>query len=174
MELQSPSPQYRRSYLEELKEFNREDSLHYNKLDYQEIASHFADYTHTLIEQSQGQSLPAGYVPATELWLIDQGEFIGHVSIRHYLNQNLATHGGHLGYYVRPSKRRLGYGSRLLSLALTVVKSMGITKALLTCDDDNLPSIRIIELHGGQLIDIIPQESRPTLLRRYRIPLQSN
>lgn len=100
-----------------------------------------------------GKNLPANWVPASTYWLVDSANrIIGTVNIRHRLNERLEFRGGHISYYIRPSERNKGYGTRLLSLALNLCRSLGINKVLITCKKDNLPSKRVIEKNGGVLI----------------------
>lgn len=111
----------------------------------------------TYIQQSEdfahGVNLPEGWVPCTTLWLIDNGEFVGHVNIRHDLSEHLRKEGGHIGYAVRPSARNRGYGSKILELALAKARQIGIKKALVTCDETNTASRKIIEKNNGKLED---------------------
>ncbi|HWO44907.1 MAG TPA: GNAT family N-acetyltransferase [Methylomirabilota bacterium] len=58
--------------------------------------------------------------------------------------------GGHIGYDVRPSERRRGYGTRLLQMTLPEARRIGLTRVLITADDSNVASWRIIERNGGQ------------------------
>ena len=99
----------------------------------------------------KGVNLPKGIVPASTFWLIDKGIFIGRVGIRHRLNKKLRGFGGHIGYAIRPSKRNRGYGSKILALALKEAKKLKLKKVLVTCDDDNITSQKIIEKNGGKL-----------------------
>jgi predicted acetyltransferase len=41
----------------------------------------------------------------------------------------------------------------MLAAALPIARSLGITRALLTCDETNTASQRVIETNGGQFID---------------------
>lgn len=118
--------------------------------------------------QSMEQRDPDGdLVPSSELWLMDDGEFIGAMSIRHRLNDFLKEFGGHVGYAIRPSKRGHGYGTMGLSLALDFLKERGVTRVFVTCDDDNLASKKIIESNGGVLQDTveIPQNPGKSTMR---------
>jgi predicted acetyltransferase len=96
-----------------------------------------------------GRNLPPHLVPATELWLIADGAFVGRVSIRHDLNDYLRSFGGHIGYVIRPTARRRGYGKAILKLAIPEARKLGIERALVTCDKTNLASRKIIEANGG-------------------------
>ncbi len=96
---------------------------------------------------------PEGFVPDTELWLLDGDEFLGRIGIRHRLTPFLLEVGGHIGYDVRPSARRRGHATAMLREALVVARSLGIDPALLTCDADNVASRAVIERSGGVLED---------------------
>ena len=90
-----------------------------------------------------------GYVPCTYLWIVDGGTFLGSLAIRHELNEFLLNEGGHIGYSVRPAARRRGHAAAALAKALTLARGLGISRALLTCDEDNAGSRATIEKNGG-------------------------
>jgi predicted acetyltransferase len=96
---------------------------------------------------------PEGFVPATELWWVEDAEFLGRISIRHRLTPNLLEVGGHIGYDVRPSARRRGHATEMLRQALPYAHDLGIDQALVTCDVDNVGSRTVIERNGGVLED---------------------
>jgi predicted acetyltransferase len=96
---------------------------------------------------------PDGYVPATELWWVDGNGFLGRVAVRHRLTPRLLEIGGHIGYDVRPSARRRGHATEMLRQALGVARELGIERALITCDIDNVGSRTVIERNGGILED---------------------
>jgi predicted acetyltransferase len=93
------------------------------------------------------------WVLNTNLWWVDDDEYIGRMSIRHELNEWLAEVGGHIGYDVRRSRRREGHATAMLAAALVVARDLGIDRALVTCDGDNVASRRVIERNGGVLED---------------------
>ena len=59
----------------------------------------------------------------------------------------------------------------MLKLALAEARKLAISKALVTADDDNWPSRKVIEANGGQLENIIMGKVFPNLLARYWIQL---
>jgi predicted acetyltransferase len=128
----------------------------------------FAGYISRVENSFRGVDLLEGRVPATFLIAEIDDEIVGRVSIRHELNDWLAAYGGHIGYAVRPQFRRRGYAQEILRLALIIAASHHITKALLTCLDDNHGSIRVIEKNGGVFEGTIEEEGK--LLRRYWVP----
>jgi predicted acetyltransferase len=75
--------------------------------------------------------------------------------------------GGHIGYGVRPSYRRQGFATEILRQSLTYIHGLGVTEVLVTCDEDNLGSIKVIESQGGVLENEVEFEG--TLKRRYWI-----
>ena len=111
-----------------------------------------------------------GFVPATLYFTLDESDkIIGCIHFRHELNEFLLKSGGHIGYGVRPSERKKGYAGESLRLFLELVKEKGYKKVLITCDDDNIASAKIIEKNGGVLENIIDVDGENT--RRYWINL---
>lgn len=168
--LVAPSVKYKKSYLQALQETREEDGE--TQLHKPLTGQSFEDFVKSLKDISNGLNLPEGYVPATTLWLLDDNEVIGRVQIRHSLNEQLKKNGGHIGYYIRPSKRNMGYGNRILQLGLIEAKKLGIKKALLTCEEKNLVSRKIIESNGGVLEDTLEHDNRK--MRRYWIDISTD
>ncbi|MDX2971547.1 GNAT family N-acetyltransferase [Kribbella solani] len=113
---------------------------------------------HQLVEAIKGEAepatvLPPGIVHQTVLWFVDGVEFLGRLSIRHYLTPPLLELAGHIGYFVRPSARRQGHATRMLAQSLPIAAALGIEPALVTCDVDNVGSHKVIEAAGGELED---------------------
>ena len=94
---------------------------------------------------------------------------LGVVNVRHTLTDSLRHVGGHVGYAVRPSARRRGHGTTLLRAGLEVCAGLGITEALITCDETNVGSVRVIANHGGRQIEREPRADGPAILR-FRVP----
>lgn len=110
----------------------------------------FAGYVRRLLaDADEATPRPKHFVPGTTLWWVEGATFLGRVGIRHRLNDRLRTGGGHLGYWIRPSARRQGHARAAFLAGLAVAQRLGIDPALVTCDDDNLASRRIIEGAGG-------------------------
>ncbi|MGW8974947.1 GNAT family N-acetyltransferase [Streptomyces platensis] len=91
-----------------------------------------------------------GVVPLTTRWWVDGDTYLGRVTFRHRLTPSLLTWGGHIGYGVRPGARRRGHATAMLRAALPVAHhELGIDPVLVTCDDTNTGSRRVIEACGG-------------------------
>lgn len=155
MKLVSPSIQFKSSVIEAIKEFHTDPEYLsgryqvFDKFPIEELETDFQKLVQLLEDNAEGKHLPEGYVPVSTYWLIDDDAFIGQVNIRHRLNEHLHTIGGHIGYGIRPSKRNRGYGTKILELALEKAKELGIEKVLVTCDETNIGSKKIIERNGG-------------------------
>jgi predicted acetyltransferase len=122
-------------------------------------------------EHVDGIGLPEGWVPASTYWLVRDEILIGTCNLRHELNVFLENYGGHIGYSVRRSQRNKGYGTQMLRFALQKARDLGIERALVTCDDNNIASARTIEKNGGKLADKVKTEYAEYLIRRYWIEL---
>ncbi len=161
-----PHRRFQASYIQGVWEYIRENrtvSWHPEIL-----RQRFGEYLRVL-QQAETDPL-AGLVPATRFWLISHdNRYLGDVDVRHQLNQALGRFGGHIGYKIRPSERRKGYGKLICKLGIDEARKLGIGDILITCDDDNIGSCKIIEANGGQLQDKI-DNNRAVLTRRYWIP----
>ncbi len=112
--------------------------------------------------------LSPGLVPQTVYWVLDSnGLAIGMVRVRHYLNDRLRVHGGHIGYFVRRDQRGKGHAKEALRLALIELRKFGEKRALLTVDPENTASIRIIETNGGRFEDMGTDPDTGEKIRRY-------
>ena len=141
----------------------------------------FIDYvTERLAEEDPGTELAEGRVHCSSRWIVSGGvvsageehdpgggklregdQILGFLAIRHRLNRYLLEFGGHIGYSVRPSARGRGIATAALEQALVEARELGIERVLVTCDEDNAASRRVIEKAGGRVEDV--RENR----RRY-------
>lgn len=111
-------------------------------------AAEFLDY---LAACERGERIPEGFVPHSTFWLVADGEVVAVSNLRHYLTDRLRRCGGSIGYGVRPSARRQGYGKAILQRTLERAKDRGLVEVLITCDADNDASIGTILAAGGSL-----------------------
>lgn len=69
-----------------------------------------------------------------------------------------------------PEFRRRGYATTILRLSLQIAsEKFGIHRILVTCDDDNIGSIKTIEKNGGILENIVSGPDLDKPKRRYWI-----
>ena len=116
--------------------------------------------------------LPANYVPSYDYFIVEEDKLIGLIHIRIRLTENLLKFGGHIGYGTNPKYWNMGYGKDLLKLVLEQHKDLiEEDNILITCDDDNIGSYKIIESNGGILDNKVENEdcNELFLTRRYWI-----
>jgi predicted acetyltransferase len=95
----------------------------------------FEKYLQNIINESRGINLPAGWVPCSSFWLINEYEgVVGVIRIRHRVGNDCLMKLGHIGYEVKSTCRNKGYGTKLLEFGLVGAHKLGIRKVLLTCD----------------------------------------
>ena len=138
------------------------DTFHQMMQDYRGVDEHnitaffdslqqdFSAYLQRSQDAELGKNLLKGFVPYTSFWLVKNDSYIlGLSHLRHYLTPGLKIEGGHIGYSIRPSERKKGYGVKQLALVLEACKQFELEKVMVTCDFDNIGSIKIIEANGG-------------------------
>jgi len=108
-------------------------------------------------------------VPAHTFFLVRSSDnrIIGMINIRHELNEYLLREGGHIGYSIRNSERQKGYATKMLELGLQKCLDLGIEKALVTCDKNNIGSAKTIQNNFGILEN--EYENEEMTIQRYWI-----
>ena len=131
--------------------------------------SSFAPWFAAVQDNSTPDTVRENRVPASTYMALrkSDGRLVGMIDIRHVLNEYLALCGGHIGYSVRKSERRKGYATEMLRMALALCPTLGIHKALVTCNKENLASARTILANGGVLENEVLDEADGTLTQRY-------
>ncbi|MCT8677900.1 GNAT family N-acetyltransferase [Glaesserella parasuis] len=89
-------------------------------------------------------------------WHTQLHQVVGIINIRHNLNNDyLRQFGGYIGYSIHPDFRKQGYCSEMLKLALAKVKTLGLDKVLITCEESNVGSEKVILNNGGKFESIV-------------------
>ncbi|HMR88666.1 MAG TPA: GNAT family N-acetyltransferase [Saprospiraceae bacterium] len=144
-----PNAKYKNTYIEAIEQFHLENFLN-DKININELKMNFEEYLKKIENWENKIDLPDNFSPQSEFWLIHNEEYIGTIKIRHNLgNRILKELGGHIGYFIRPSKRKMGYGKIILRLGLVKAKELNLNEVLITCDINNIGSKKIIESNGG-------------------------
>lgn len=116
---------------------------------------HYSNYGEWLERVNQAKDAGTSFikVPASTYFSVrkSDGKIIGTIQLRHYLNEELEKHGGHIGYGVRPSERKKGYGTQQLALVIMKAKELDIPKVMISCDKDNYASGKTAINNGGVL-----------------------
>lgn len=105
----------------------------------------------------------------------NENKIVGFVNLRHNINHPiLSLWGGHIGYSVVPFERRKGYGTEILKQMLEKIntshKELNLDRVLVTCNEDNIASEKII-LNNGGVYDTIVNDGFGNKVKRYWIEL---
>jgi len=95
------------------------------------------------------RDLPSDRVPQTQYLLFDGRRLVGGSRLRRRLIPVLLLDGGNIGFEVRRSARRRGYGTEILHRTLEEARVIGLRRALLTAAESNAGSLRVIGAAGG-------------------------
>ncbi|NYD56710.1 putative acetyltransferase [Nocardioides marinisabuli] len=137
---------------------------------FERVGESWPDYVARIEGHRRGQDLEERMVASTFLVAEVDGQIVGRASVRHELNDFLATWGGHVGYGVRPAHRRRGYATAILRGCLEVCRGHGIEHALVTCDVDNVGSAAVIEACDGVPDGVAPATGTVAAKKRYWVP----
>ena len=135
-------------------------------------ANDFAGYLELLDNQLRKIGMPVEWSPQSTFFLVDEKRrFLGSSRLRHGLHPRLREWGCHIGYDIRPSERRKGYGTLILKLTLQKARDIGLTSVMLTCDATNVGSIGVIKNNGGRIESEYFLERIGVIVKRWVIEL---
>ena len=144
-ELVTPSAKYKDSYIQALEEYELVDN---EDPAIREARKKDFDFFLEDIEQNSKGLIVEG-IPQIQYWCVEGDKYIGNINYRPQLNDKLQNRGGNIGYTVRPRERGKGYALWMLNQVLEIARTDGLSSVLLTCDDDNYGSIKVIQKAGG-------------------------
>ena len=131
----------------------------------------FAEFVRKARNESEGIGLPEGYVPSSLFVLFVDGVPVGFSKLRYRLTPALEKHGGHIGYGLAEEFFGRGYGTIILAETLKEARKIGLKNVLLTVNDGNIPSWKVIERNGGILEKTEADSNDGQLSRFYWIEL---
>lgn len=166
LKLVLPTKKYLKSYQSFCRDFIKNGTTEEYRTGYEkQLASSkkplFLKWLH---DDSKGINLEKGMVPMTTYWAIVNDKIVGRINLRHTLNKELRTYGGHIGYAVRSNEQGKGYATEMLRQVLLKAKKLGFKKILITCKVSNTGSRKVIENNGGILKTITPHGDRQQCL----------
>jgi len=130
----------------------------------------FQEYITALNRYEDPENLPPGKVLQISFWFLNDGAaLIGNSRLRLSLNEYLLNIGGHIGYDVSPEHRRKGNATEILRQTLMEAAKHNIYRVLVTCNEDNLSSRKVIENNGGILENVVVEESTGKNILRFWI-----
>lgn len=137
------------------------------------LVNNIEDWLNQVEKNRHWDTVQEGWMPAEQYIAVDKRDntIVGMLNFRKELNEYLLNYIGHIGYSIAPSKRRQGLGTIMLKLALIEAKKFNLDKVLITCTDDNIASVGVIENNGGVLEDKRVDPGDQKLTRRYWVTL---
>ncbi len=174
LKLIKPSKEYFKQYKDMMDEWNMEGSriapwplhLKYHTEEF------FNDMLKRVDEVEKGINLD-GYTSSTTYWLYDtdNDKIIGASNLRHFLNDEGTKYWGHIGYGIRPTERRKGYGTLILNLTLDKAKDMNMNRVMLGAYEGNISSWKTMEKCNGKFEKIIYEEETGLPIKKYYIDI---
>lgn len=140
LKVEKPSFDLENAYLEMCNDYIKNNDQEYNYKTLEEVRKKI----------TSDQNYEAGNIPENRLksycyWFMLDNIIIGTSRLRPKLNERFMQVGGNIGYDVSPSYRRNGFGSEILRLTVEEAKKIGMKNILITCDNDNIGSFKVIE-----------------------------
>ncbi|MDR3688103.1 MAG: GNAT family N-acetyltransferase [Fimbriimonas sp.] len=168
--LELPSVKYIDSFFQAMTEFERVGDHQYSKSMTRE---QFPGYVQKLHDLAAGKDLKAGHIPSMEFWIIDDDGYAGRIILGLSFTPSPERVGHHVGYAVRPSKRRKGYATKALQCLLDEARKLKIYKLMPTCGPANIASRKVIERNGGVLLGGVSNDDARNGELRFLIDLEA-
>lgn len=110
-------------------------------------------------------------------YLIENNKMIGRIYI--HLKPELLPKdkhdGSHISYMIIPSKRKQGYGSKMLHLGIEKCKELGLKEVIVSCIKENVGSMKIIENNYGELVSVKPDlVNKEKISKIYKIDVEAS
>lgn len=168
--LVKPNKNYKNSFLTYVREIKKSESETYEL--YKNAEIDFELYVDELKNAELGIGLPEGWIPCSSYWLVDlKDEVLGVIRIRHRVDSDFLQTIGHIGYEIKTTRRREGNGNQILKMGLLEAGKMGVNNLLITCDEENIGSVRIIEGNDGKLRSSFIDEDTGKRVLQYIVEL---
>ncbi len=109
------------------------------------------------------------WVEADSYFICNNGKMIGEIMFRKRLSPYLLKNSlGHIGYKIKHSERGRGYCTQALKLLLDKAWKEGYTELMISCDEKNIASSKVIEKNNG-ILNRINSNSNKTIEKEYWI-----
>lgn len=145
-----PSKEHEKEALAFKKEFfdNGENTINGSEL--LDQTDSYESWLQAVTKNTSKATVNPEWVVTDTYFAIDENErIVGIIDFRHELKGFLKDF-GNSGYSVRPSERRKGYATQMLSLILERAKETGLKSFQLSAEKSNTPSIKTIIKNGGK------------------------
>lgn len=140
-------------YKDKAKEFKKEFLAHnefvINGSELLDQMESYDEWLQSITNNAEIATVNPQWVLTDTFFAVDaEDEIVGIIDLRHELNEFLKDF-GNSGYSVRPSERRKGYATEMLSLIMEVAKEAGMDSLQLSVERTNAPSVKTIVRNGG-------------------------
>lgn len=109
----------------------------------------YDDWLVSVTNNANPKTVNPEWVLTDTFFAIDESDkIVGIIDFRHELKGFLVDF-GHTGYSVRPSERKKGYATKMLSLIVELAREVGLDSLQLSVERSNEPSIKTIVKNGG-------------------------
>lgn len=98
---------------------------------------------------------------------VKDNKVVGMLCIRDKLDEFSARYIGNIGYSIRKSEREKGYATQQLKLALGLCRKRGMDRVLITCNKENIASVKTILANGGVLENEIIDSDTHMVVQRF-------
>ena len=132
----------------------------------------YEDFLLKLEKNKHQELIKAECSPQTTFGVWDDKKLIGGFNLRHIIKGNLINHGGNIGYLIRPTESKKGYGTKLLELAIKEAKKLGLKKVLVSCRKENIGSEKVIINNNGIYENDYYDESKNETYKRFWIEIE--
>lgn len=114
---------------------------------------------------------PKNKVKTKQFFIVTEKQgIVGVIDFRLYLNSYHEKEGGHIGYSIRPNSRGRGLATNSLITLLKLIKKDNLmSEVLLTCEESNIQSQRVIEKAGGRELRTVTINNR--IVKHYTIKI---
>ena len=130
---------------------------------------HYREWLNKLINLNIGTALKDGEVPQSTFFIFQGTRIVGYLTIkRKVINHNSI---GQIYINIRPSDRKKGYGTKLLTAALNKCREINLKQALISCPEESPGGIKIIESAQGRLVETKFLNGTEIKMRIYLIDL---
>lgn len=175
MRLVLPTLEYKEKAIEYIKEFYEYGSQINGSgaLEWYLKEATYEEWLKKLVADIDIANVQPSRVPALTYFFVQEEDdrILGMANVRLALNDFLRKEGGHIGYSIRPTERRKGYGTKMLQEALKVYTRLGIREVFVSCDRENLGSAGVIQNCGGKLVEAFYSETFQENIQKYVIKL---
>lgn len=167
-----PNKEHEQQAREFVKEFLDYNSKMHGTGSLEEYIDNYDGWLEKIENSAKGINLKEGYAPASTYFVVRESDnkIVGMVNIRHELTERLLIHGGHIGDCIRPTERRKRYATEALFFALKKCHELGIERVLVTCDKNNIGSVKQIQNNFGILENEVKEDDM--LFQRYWIDVE--